>query len=971
MGHCEGSAPLYRYRYNQQESLMRSTLILFTFLSLLLAKEINYPVQPKPTNQSQLLSTSGQEGILSRSSREDTTTIFFEDFEGDVAGWTADPEWVLTEDQSNSATHSFHIDDDNFDVISDLISPLISLPDLDEYSAISFNFALNCNLVDSDGDGDNFLEDYYWVDIANVTDVPVYFHEDSTDAYDGQSWWCADPAIGGYSDAWVQFLQSPTVTIPTMDPSMSVMMKWGIEDYAGASVAGTCTDGWDAANVRISSDGGETWQLLEGDDPYDFNYGYGWLYNDEEYDCGGTLEDVAAGWGGQADWHEVTFDLSAYAGQDVIINFAFGSDPAYSTGDDGSLIGFMVDNIVVTAGNGDVAFVDNADDENHMIPMNGLTFAWEQIFYDYGDITRPGGLGWDTYDAGEPFNGNIPLDLTNYAGADVLFRWRVRLDDNHDGGNGEGFFLDDFHVWEVDYNVVPTVQNLNIESADHQVTVTWDMPPSELYDNDEIAHDDGSPENSWAWGLETIKYGAVFDMPYGTESVVVHTASFAPNSLNDEPIEAEIEAYNVSVNGIPESEPIYTLSATLVSQDWTDVDLPDWVFVGDFLISMAVDSNVYMNIDENATTGYSYISSPEFNSDDWFGINDILDVPGEWLIRATVTTTGTATEPQFNVYRDPGLDGSEWQLMFNGQNISTNFYVDNLAENGSEYCYKVSAIYGTEESDFAGPVCAIPEAETVYQIAYDDGSAETSFNVGALNFLAVKFTPSAYPVDLYRASIFTVGTSNGVGLLHVWDDDGENGLPGTILLNAFPLSMIGDTWQQLLLNDFDIEITEGSFYVGIMGTDQTPPIGIDTDNNAANSILDYENSGWLPFGDFFDGAMMIRVDVDSVNVLGLNDNLSGTLPGTFGLKQNYPNPFNPTTTIEFDLASSAFTSLALYDITGREVKSLVQRNLSAGHYVFGLNASELPSGMYFYKLTAHEDDGQKLFSSTKKLVLMK
>ena len=175
----------------------------------------------------------------------------------------------------------------------------------------------------------------------------------------------------------------------------------------------------------------------------------------------------------------------------------------------------------------------------------------------------------------------------------------------------------------------------------------------------------------------------------------------------------------------------------------------------------------------------------------------------------------------------------------------------------------------------------------------------------------------------------------------------------------------------ILLNDFDIEITEGSFYVGIMGTDQTPPIGIDTDNNAANSILDYENSGWLPFGDFFDGAMMIRVDVDSVNVLGLNDNLSGTLPGTFGLKQNYPNPFNPTTTIEFDLASSAFTSLALYDITGREVKSLVQRNLSAGHYVFGLNASELPSGMYFYKLTAHEDDGQKLFSSTKKLVLMK
>ena len=74
------------------------------------------------------------------------------------------------------------------------------------------------------------------------------------------------------------------------------------------------------ANVRISTDGGATWNLLTGDDPYDFNYGYGWIYNESEYDCGGSLEQVAAGWGGQADWHEVNFDLSAYEGQEVIVN---------------------------------------------------------------------------------------------------------------------------------------------------------------------------------------------------------------------------------------------------------------------------------------------------------------------------------------------------------------------------------------------------------------------------------------------------------------------------------------------------------------------------------------------------------------------------------------------------------------------------------------------------------------------------
>ena len=46
----------------------------------------------------------------------------------------------------------------------------------------------------------------------------------------------------------------------------------------------------------------DTWNLLTGDDPYDFNYGYGWIYNESEYG-GGSLEQVAAGWGGQADWY--------------------------------------------------------------------------------------------------------------------------------------------------------------------------------------------------------------------------------------------------------------------------------------------------------------------------------------------------------------------------------------------------------------------------------------------------------------------------------------------------------------------------------------------------------------------------------------------------------------------------------------------------------------------------------------------
>ena len=115
----------------------------------------------------------------------------------------------------------------------------------------------------------------------------------------------------------------------------------------------------------------------------------------------------------------------------------------------------------------------------------------------------------------------------------------------------------------------------------------------------------------------------------------------------------------------------------------------------------------------------------------------------------------------------------------------------------------------------------------------------------------------------------------------------------------------------------------------------------------------------------------MRAELDSINALGIDDGLTINIPESFGLKQNFPNPFNPTTTIEFDLASGAFASIVLYNITGREVKTLVNSNLRPGHYVFDLNASELSSGMYFYKLTAQNFDGQMIFSSTKKMILMK
>lgn len=89
------------------------------------------------------------------------------------------------------------------------------------------------------------------------------------------------------------------------------------------------------------------------------------------------------------------------------------------------------------------------------------------------------------------------------------------------------------------------------------------------------------------------------------------------------------------------------------------------------------------------------------------------------------------------------------------------------------------------------------------------------------------------------------------------------------------------------------------------------------------------------------------------------------LVNSFSLEQNYPNPFNPTTRIRFSISDFQFTSLKIYDITGKEIAALIDEIKSPGSYEVEFNGSSLSSGVYFYKLTSGN------FSAAKKFILMK
>ena len=116
---------------------------------------------------------------------------------------------------------------------------------------------------------------------------------------------------------------------------------------------------------------------------------------------------------------------------------------------------------------------------------------------------------------------------------------------------------------------------------------------------------------------------------------------------------------------------------------------------------------------------------------------------------------------------------------------------------------------------------------------------------------------------------------------------------------------------------------------------------------------------------------MIRAEVDSANVLSAYGNFDHGLPVSFALEQNYPNPFNPTTTIAFSLLQGGMTDISIYDISGRKVENLLGRSLVSGKHSIKYDASSLPSGMYFYSIVVSGMNGESLFSTTKKMVLMK
>ncbi|MBE0570147.1 MAG: serine hydrolase [Ignavibacteriaceae bacterium] len=179
------------------------------------------------------------------------------------------------------------------------------------------------------------------------------------------------------------------------------------------------------------------------------------------------------------------------------------------------------------------------------------------------------------------------------------------------------------------------------------------------------------------------------------------------------------------------------------------------------------------------------------------------------------------------------------------------------------------------------------------------------------------------------------------------------------------------TLENLYINmstdDSSITYISGSLSINSLAPGQTIiPSGSFTVRVDTNTF-----SGEFKFNfNIYSNTLLYWYDSFTYIITEVEDNES--LPFTYNLEQNFPNPFNPNTNIKFRIADFEFVSLKVYDLLGREIVTLINEEKPAGEYEVEFNASNLPSGIYFYQLRATPGGGQAgSFVETKKMVLIR
>ncbi|MCX6640902.1 MAG: T9SS type A sorting domain-containing protein [bacterium] len=860
----------------------------------------------------------------------------------------------------------------------------------------------------------------------DATNPGFKWHTDDFNGYQGtNSWWCADTIIGGYDNHWLQYLVTPALNFTGISNAVLNFQMWRFVETPGGEPPPY--DGWDGCNVWASTNGGTTWTVITPTSPayncqnlYSFGDEWGmgpgiagwggssggWvpasfnlaalanqsnvklrfaMCSDPAY-C--TIDDPTM-WGffvdnitvtagtttllsnnadGIAIPGPLTFDAGGVSGDYWALSTASYHSPTHAMinnhGGHYGLQDALVSPYISIPTGFDVRFrfwlwcdmLDFDGDGNNTLEdyysvessTNGV--AWTQVFYDYGDTNRPGGalVGWEQYVPGNPFNGNIQMALNAFAGQQVKLRFKVITDLDDNGGIGTGLHIDDFEVY--------TETLLNNDVGAQKLHVPF--PTTVRFDTVR-----GSVE---LWNYGSIAQSAVpafWRVNGGTGNPLIPWASI--------PFQGHVtKTFN-----------------------WVTPNVGSYFF--DSYTQLSGDQNLANDTAKAGTVVLTAADSLEFGYDnrqysyeDFYYFN--FDPAEGAYVKFTPVADGinfnmnarylkgmfqTAGPIRIHIYQtgtNPNLPGTEvFRQDFNVTQVSPNW--QNFPITGCAYLQNANHdfwVWFEETSLTSAPI-------TGDDIIHGAGHFYSNFSGSIVPadydfFIRAMFAPAgAVP----PAMDITISAVNPPVVIPA------QGGSFTYNINAHNLTTIPQTfsiWNKIK--------TQSGAYIQVFG-----PISRTLPGGASPSrVLNQNVAASIPAGTntyiSYIGTYPSTIQDSSFFTFTKNATADGgpwvgdnncygnffdeyatdvTAPTEFALLGNYPNPFNPTTSINFSLVNAGNVQLTVYDVSGREVATLVNGYRNAGIQSVSFDASHLASGIYIYRLTS----GGQVTSA--KMVLMK
>src|SRR3990172_7073100 len=349
----------------------------------------------------------------------------------------------------------------------------------------------------------------------------------------------------------------------------------------------------------------------------------------------------------------------------------------------------------------------------------------------------------------------------------------------------------------------------------------------------------------------------------------------------------------------------------------------------------------------------------------------LMPLAADYIRLLAAETLRTTITPTLGLLSIKGIQSTDAGLTATDLTQGVPFEATFTGSHKSEFLLVVQNAEPTETVGYSYGSSGVTRTSSAFELAHDDGVSQYSPNMnlqggdtvfvrfegiegGIIDSVAMWFasTGSArlFLRDYNLQYNFTAQPISGFG--------GKakmfSPVPFSVSDTGFMTTVVG--LRQFAMSsfpDFVVEI--------IYNTSVNPMLRRDTSQTVYHSFLslssDPSQSGryiYQSFGDFY-----VRVYLSPAG-----ENPPSPIPLDFSLLQNYPNPFNPATVITYDLPVRSRVRLTVFDLLGREIAVLKDGEEDAQRHAVSFDASRLPSGVYFYRLTT------PTFTETRKMVLI-